>query len=221
MRRRFEKPNLVRAGCYERVHVRRHLVVSCWYGVESRSGVVLRSELVSALLFTEPYLLRLPAVEDSDWSKIGSVEFPWLRRFNYDHFRRLGLSWKKNAKELQCFIVRLRADLVLLFSQYLCDPQWFRDTASRGPTTIVTPKSQFRTDPSDHGKTPRNIAHDPLGITDSACKNQLVMVSVQYGPLNTHIPIRSTTIGKSRVARDPIAMHTSRRSNSDIACFTR
>ncbi|KZV46995.1 hypothetical protein F511_23992 [Dorcoceras hygrometricum] len=54
-----------------------------------------------------------------------------------------------------------------------------------------------------------------------ACKNQLVMVSVQYGPFNTYIPIRSTTIGKSRVARDPIAMHTSRRSNSDIACVTR
>ncbi|KZV16192.1 hypothetical protein F511_39860 [Dorcoceras hygrometricum] len=33
-----------------------------------------------------------------------------------------------------------------------------RDTASRGPTTIVTPKSQFRTDPSDHGKVPSNIA---------------------------------------------------------------
>ncbi|KZV58650.1 hypothetical protein F511_26081 [Dorcoceras hygrometricum] len=63
--------------------------------------------------------------------------------------------------------------------------------------------------------------HDPLGITDSACKNQLIMVSVQYGPFNTYIPIRSTTIGKSRVARDPIAMHTSRRSNSDIACVTR
>ncbi|KZV28737.1 carboxyl-terminal-processing peptidase 1, chloroplastic [Dorcoceras hygrometricum] len=62
--------------------------------------------------------------------------------------------------------------------------------------------------------------HDPLGITDSACKNQLVMVSVQYGPFNTNIPIRSTTIGKSRVARDPITMHTSRRSNSDIACVT-
>ncbi|KZV22244.1 hypothetical protein F511_21078 [Dorcoceras hygrometricum] len=28
-----------------------------------------------------------------------------------------------------------------------------RDTASRGPTTIVTPKSQFRTCPSDHGTT--------------------------------------------------------------------
>ncbi|KZV54923.1 hypothetical protein F511_11930 [Dorcoceras hygrometricum] len=34
--------------------------------------------------------------------------------------------------------------------QYLCDPQWFRDTASRGPTTIVAPESQFRNFPSDH-----------------------------------------------------------------------
>ncbi|KZV40620.1 1-aminocyclopropane-1-carboxylate synthase 4-like [Dorcoceras hygrometricum] len=59
--------------------------------------------------------------------------------------------------------------------------------------------------------------HDPLGITDSACKNQLVVVSVQYGPFNQYIPIRSTTIGKSRVAIDPIAMPTSWRSNSDIA----
>ncbi|KZV39727.1 hypothetical protein F511_20778 [Dorcoceras hygrometricum] len=46
--------------------------------------------------------------------------------------------------------------------------------------------------------------HDPLGITDSACKNQSVVVSVQYGPFNPYIPIRSTTIGKSRVAIDPI-----------------
>ncbi|KZV41322.1 hypothetical protein F511_16781 [Dorcoceras hygrometricum] len=58
-------------------------------------------------------------------------------------------------------------------------------------------------------------------ITDSSCKNQLVMVSVQYGPFNTYIPIRSTTIGKSRVARDPITMHTSWRSNNDIASVTR
>ncbi|KZV17931.1 hypothetical protein F511_42638 [Dorcoceras hygrometricum] len=63
--------------------------------------------------------------------------------------------------------------------------------------------------------------HDPLGINDSACKNQSVMVSVQYGPFITNIPIRSTTIGKSRVARDPITMHASWRSNSDIACVTR
>ncbi|KZV26259.1 Myb family transcription factor [Dorcoceras hygrometricum] len=46
--------------------------------------------------------------------------------------------------------------------------------------------------------------HDPLGITDSACKNQSVMVSVQYSPFNSNIPIRSTIIGKSIVARDPI-----------------
>ncbi|KZV31160.1 hypothetical protein F511_20958 [Dorcoceras hygrometricum] len=72
--------------------------------------------------------------------------------------------------------------------QYLCDPQWFRDTAT--------------------------------GITDSACKNQLVVVSVQYGPFNPYIPIKSTTIGKSRVALDPIAMHTSWRSNSDITSVT-
>ncbi|KZV52545.1 hypothetical protein F511_23314 [Dorcoceras hygrometricum] len=64
-------------------------------------------------------------------------------------------------------------------------------------------------------------SHDPLGITDNACKNQSVMVSVQYGPFNTYIPIRSTIIGTSRVARDLITMHTSRRSNSDIACVTR
>ncbi|KZV35372.1 hypothetical protein F511_32720 [Dorcoceras hygrometricum] len=37
-----------------------------------------------------------------------------------------------------------------------------------------------------------------------------------YGSFNPYIPIRSTTIGKSRVAIDPIAMHTSWRSNSDI-----
>ncbi|KZV51990.1 triacylglycerol lipase [Dorcoceras hygrometricum] len=70
---------------------------------------------------------------------------------------------------------------------------------------------------------PTGITRTPAlhGITDSACKNQLVMVSVQYGPINPYIPIRSTTIGKSRVAIDPIAMHTSWRSNSDIASVTR
>ncbi|KZV26470.1 hypothetical protein F511_36553 [Dorcoceras hygrometricum] len=36
--------------------------------------------------------------------------------------------------------------------------------------------------------------HDPLCITDSALKNHLVVLSVQYGPFNTYISIRSTTI---------------------------
>ncbi|KZV36132.1 hypothetical protein F511_28628 [Dorcoceras hygrometricum] len=64
----------------------------------------------------------------------------------------------------------------------------------------------------------RRVARRRLGITDSACKNQSIMVSVQYGPFNSNIPIRSTTIGKSRVARDPTTMHTSWRSNSNTAC---
>ncbi|KZV26639.1 hypothetical protein F511_15747 [Dorcoceras hygrometricum] len=34
--------------------------------------------------------------------------------------------------------------------QYLCDPQWLRDTASRGPTIIAAPESQFRACPTDH-----------------------------------------------------------------------
>ncbi|KZV30207.1 hypothetical protein F511_41279 [Dorcoceras hygrometricum] len=52
------------------------------------------------------------------------------------------------------------------------------------------------------------------------CKNQVGRGSVKYGPFNPYIPIRSTTIGKSRVAKDLIAMHTSWRSNSDITSVT-
>ncbi|KZV42596.1 hypothetical protein F511_32510 [Dorcoceras hygrometricum] len=96
-----------------------------------------------------------------------------------------------------------------------------RDTASRGPTTIVLRNHNFGLAHRIMVKRLATSPHDPLGITDSACKNQLVMVSVQYGPFYTYIPIRSTTIGKSRVARDPIAMHTSWRSNSDITSVTR
>ncbi|KZV28511.1 hypothetical protein F511_15591 [Dorcoceras hygrometricum] len=82
-------------------------------------------------------------------------------------------------------------------------PLWLRNHNS-GPAQRIMVK-RLATSP-----------HDPLGITDSACKNQSVVVSVQYGPFNPYIPIRSTTIGKSRVARDPTTMHTSWRSNSDI-----
>ncbi|KZV51462.1 hypothetical protein F511_06930 [Dorcoceras hygrometricum] len=94
------------------------------------------------------------------------------------------------------------------------------DTASRGLKTFVTPKPQIGLTHRIIVKRQATLPHDPLGNTDSACKNQSVIVSVQYGPFNSNIPIRSTTIGKSRVARDPITMHTSWRSNSDIACVT-
>ncbi|KZV18973.1 hypothetical protein F511_26987 [Dorcoceras hygrometricum] len=251
--------------------------------------------------------------------------------------------------------------------KYLYDPQWFRDTASRGPTTIAAPESQFRTCPTDHdsigyprmsasgessttmhrllhatGSHPIPPPNDPktnqynqdLGLIHSTNGNHLespnegspidhqlrpvprgnrhftvgggrlrqsgprpeerllrqpalegltrsartdsprqvgrnkfrrggggvrfeerwaalLMLGtcvtlngsgiqlavgpqplwlrnhnsglahrIMYGPFNPYIPIRSTTIGKSRVAIDPIAMHTSWRSNSDIASVT-
>ncbi|KZV57169.1 hypothetical protein F511_13404 [Dorcoceras hygrometricum] len=50
---------------------------------------------------------------------------------------------------------------------YLCDPQWFRDTASRGPTIIVAPESQFWTCPTDHDSIvyPRMSASDESSTT--------------------------------------------------------
>ncbi|KZV56769.1 hypothetical protein F511_38104 [Dorcoceras hygrometricum] len=96
-----------------------------------------------------------------------------------------------------------------------------RDTASRGPQPLLLRNHNFGLAHRIMVKRLVTSPHDLLGITDSACKNQLVVVSVQYGPFNIYIPIRSTTIGKSRVARDPISMHTSWRSNSDIASVTR
>ncbi|KZV16156.1 hypothetical protein F511_44591 [Dorcoceras hygrometricum] len=63
--------------------------------------------------------------------------------------------------------------------------------------------------------------HDPLGITDSACKNQLVVVSVQYGPFNTYIPIRSTTIGPRPEAgflRQPALEGLTRSARTDSPC---
>ncbi|KZV54307.1 ent-kaur-16-ene synthase, chloroplastic [Dorcoceras hygrometricum] len=63
---------------------------------------------------------------------------------------------------------------------------------------------------------------DQIGPIDSVSKTEYYDVeAAKYGPFNPYIPIRSTTIGKSRVAIDPIAMHTSWRSNSDIASVTR
>ncbi|KZV18084.1 hypothetical protein F511_25715 [Dorcoceras hygrometricum] len=109
-----------------------------------------------------------------------------------------------------------------------CKNQSVMVSVQYGPFNTNIPIRSTNIDKSRVARDPNRIMvkrlatspHDPLGITDSACKNQSVMVSVQYGPFNTNIPIRSTNIDKSRVARDPITMHTSRRSNSDIACVT-
>ncbi|KZV50519.1 kinase family protein [Dorcoceras hygrometricum] len=100
---------------------------------------------------------------------------------------------------------------------------------------IDAPRRQQGLTRSAQTKTPRRVGRNKFqrgkaaeaargtsgGREEVALPNQLVVVSVQYGPFNPYIPIGSTTIGKSRVARDPIAMYTSWRSNSDIASVTR
>ncbi|KZV17953.1 small conductance mechanosensitive ion channel family [Dorcoceras hygrometricum] len=146
----------------------------------------------------EARLLRQPALEVLTRSaRADSPRQVGRNKFRRERRRRRRLLKRGGAVATRAFRVRNPLPMLNTLSsvsvresriQYLCDPQWFKDTASR--------------------------------ITDSACKNQLVVVSVQYGPFNPYIPIRSTTIGKSRVAKDPIAMHTSWRSNSDIASVT-
>ncbi|KZV28065.1 hypothetical protein F511_02151 [Dorcoceras hygrometricum] len=110
------------------------------------------------------------------------------------------------------YVIRSTAQLsneryTLLTTDLLTSPS----SAARSLAT-----TQMRSPSSDAYVTPKSC----LRITDSAYKNQFVVVSVQYGPFNPYIPIRSTTIGKSRVSKDPIAMHTSWISNSDIASVT-
>ncbi|KZV20583.1 hypothetical protein F511_09990 [Dorcoceras hygrometricum] len=115
---------------------------------------------------------------------------------------------------------------------YLYDTTHNRAATSRSSTSRSQPpkviwndrasqeESNSTSNASNNGRQRRELTGKAHGITDSACKNQSVMVSIQYGPLNTYIQIRSTTIDESRVARDPITMHTSWRSNSDIARVT-
>ncbi|KZV24550.1 chromosome condensation complex protein [Dorcoceras hygrometricum] len=71
---------------------------------------------------------------------------------------------------------------------------------------------------------PRRVTNlqSPTVKSRSSCNSGLsqAQVASKYGPFNPYIPIRSTTVGKSRVAKDPIAMYTSWRSNSDIASVT-
>ncbi|KZV16778.1 hypothetical protein F511_15414 [Dorcoceras hygrometricum] len=71
----------------------------CEFELVFRIWVAMQRRL---LLFTEPYLLRLPAVEDSDWSKIGSVEFPLLTL----PLRPLSKAWVKLEEEREGATVR-------------------------------------------------------------------------------------------------------------------
>ncbi|KZV44124.1 hypothetical protein F511_24610 [Dorcoceras hygrometricum] len=59
-----------------------------------------------------------------------------------------------------------------------------RDTTSRELTTFVTPKHIFGLTHRIMVKRLATSPHDPLGITDSACKNQSVMISSPFKKLD-------------------------------------
>ncbi|KZV44861.1 hypothetical protein F511_17277 [Dorcoceras hygrometricum] len=75
--------------------------------------------------------------------------------------------------------------------QYLCDPQWFRDTASRGPTTIGAPESQFRTCPTDHAEAEVNVGQHPC----SARRKRRRLASAKE-PVDAHIRFPDVNAGQ-------------------------
>ncbi|KZV30029.1 hypothetical protein F511_20891 [Dorcoceras hygrometricum] len=97
------------------------------------------------------------------------------------------------------------------------------DRLIRSTTGIKTPSSACTRRPDEFSMDGEGVAAAALGggRRRREGEEKRGRPICYYGPFNTYIPIRSTTIGKSRVARDLIAMHTSWRSNSDIASVTR
>ncbi|KZV58135.1 hypothetical protein F511_29320 [Dorcoceras hygrometricum] len=82
--------------------------------------------------------------------------------------------------------------------QYLCDPQWFRDTASRGPTTIVAPESRFRTCPSDHD----NIGYPRMSASgeSSTTMHRLLHASGSHPIPTPYDPKRVLAILKEKIS---------------------
>ncbi|KZV25258.1 hypothetical protein F511_12494 [Dorcoceras hygrometricum] len=114
-----------------------------------------RDAYVDSFLYVESYMDSNPYVE-SNVSRYAYVEVQL-------YLLLVASRTEKSDEETSILPPPMLNKLSSVFvreslNQYLCDPQWFRDTASRGTTTIATPKSQIRTDPSDHGKAPSNIA---------------------------------------------------------------
>ncbi|KZV15970.1 golgin candidate 5 [Dorcoceras hygrometricum] len=175
---------------------------------------------------------------DKDKAKAGRKTFvpnqPWRSS------TKVKSGWKKNQPRRDLSSQSMKSQLKIShrkYAQTLTDSstgkiapgsdQFHEETGTSNGIQLAVGPQPLRLRNHNFGLTHRIMVkrlatspHDPLGITDSACKNQLVVVSVKYGPFYTYIPIRSTIIDKSRVARDPIAMHTSWRSNSDIASVT-
>ncbi|KZV49425.1 hypothetical protein F511_36638 [Dorcoceras hygrometricum] len=104
--------------------------------------------------------------------------------------------------------------------------KWYgmEELPDRSPTLPKT----YQTIAGNDGKLPEKLTVNSTRVRRTEVDNRenislmpftrpyLGIPSTSYATFNPYIPIRSTTIGKSRVVRDPIAMHTSWRSNSDI-----
>ncbi|KZV55686.1 hypothetical protein F511_08320 [Dorcoceras hygrometricum] len=87
--------------------------------------------------------------------------------------------------------------------------------------TVTEMRSQFSgSDEPFRAPKKKGMKIEFCMLHDVVAKVLCSKAALQYGPFNPYIPNQSTTIGKSRVAKDPIAMHTSWRSNSDIASVT-
>ncbi|KZV49682.1 hypothetical protein F511_24596 [Dorcoceras hygrometricum] len=96
----------------------------------------------------------------------------------------------------------------------------FASSSAQQRVIIGRPMCDNRTRSSSHESAA--VRNECAGYRAAvrARARMLSLPHAAYGPFNPYIPIRSTTIGKSRVAIDPIAMRTSWRSNSDIASVT-
>ncbi|KZV30287.1 hypothetical protein F511_34303 [Dorcoceras hygrometricum] len=62
------------------------------------------------LYCSETLIFRLPVVDNSDWSKIGSVEFLLPRLFHYYHFRRLWLARRRTGRSYSVLSVCVPVD---------------------------------------------------------------------------------------------------------------
>ncbi|KZV17997.1 hypothetical protein F511_21153 [Dorcoceras hygrometricum] len=116
----------------------------------------------------------------------------------------------KEIRELGSFLLDLQTDVVTygkVVSSFKQLGDGFREMAER----LQDCGESLERDTTSHGLTT---------LCDSEKQIFGLIHRIMYGPCSSNIPIESTIIDNSRVSRDTIVMHTSWRSNSDIACAT-
>ncbi|KZV30204.1 hypothetical protein F511_35226 [Dorcoceras hygrometricum] len=124
---------------------------------------------------------------DQFHGEIGTSTVEQLRPPNLVHDRNLnsfvGLHQKTNESFTDGIFLPRRSEQIPMATTG--GGEGGEDTASRELTTFVTPKPYFGLTHRIMVKRLATSPHDPIGITDSACKNQSVMIAVdnrQSGP---------------------------------------